>query len=510
LEVDFLLKNFVAGVADRFDDMLQTVVLGGAQHCFRVLAFTLRRLRGARAEAAWLALSRHVPHLTQERQAEVEVRKLEEGGVEEVEAMAKEANVATAALDEPSVKGKKRGKKTKGVALNLWDDKEVKERMEHEVRESTTQEKAEQKAKEREATEQKAIEEAKVKAEQEEMEMFEREVRAQQEAREEAEQEAQKRVEKELKAEEERLGREQEARAKEEAERENEERARKENEEMEREKGQDKTATGEESGRNSISNFGGTGWGSSGGPGGGWGLGSWGEKAKSKAPSIKSTFGSAWGSSTFGSLGFGDAARDSQLSPEELKLIDISGEPAKNSSSLFDDWNHVAATPSNLANDPLDTPATEHAGDTNTTHDPPPVLNDQAPSEDQHRVPSPSLATVPTESAKIPTAENTETSTETPLNADADPHGDPIAAKESTAPGTPAVEGTITPDTPAARDATGPDAEEPPTATAEDDWNIPVKVKKGKKKTGGNSGVATPNPDGNEASGAGKKKKKRK
>ncbi|KAL9713964.1 hypothetical protein Ac2012v2_002270 [Leucoagaricus gongylophorus] len=234
LEVDFLLKNFVAGVADRFDDMLQTVVLGGAQHCFRVLAFTLRRLRGARAEAAWLALSRHVPYLTQERQAEVEVRKLEEGGVEEVEAMAKEANVATAALDEPSVKGKKRGKKTKGVALNLWDDKEVKERMEHEVRESTTQEKAEQKAKEREATEQKAIEEAKVKAEQEEMEMFEREVRAQQEAREEAEQEAQKRVEKELKAEEERLGREQEARAKEEAERENEERARKENEEMER------------------------------------------------------------------------------------------------------------------------------------------------------------------------------------------------------------------------------------------------------------------------------------
>ncbi|KAL9713963.1 hypothetical protein Ac2012v2_002269 [Leucoagaricus gongylophorus] len=224
--------------------------------------------------------------------------------------------------------------------------------------------------------------------------------------------------------------------------------------------------------------------------------------AKSKAPSIKSTFGSAWGSSTFGSLGFGDAARDSQLSPEELKLIDISGEPAKNSSSLFDDWDHVAATPSNLANDPLDTPATERAGDANTTHDPPPVLNDQAPSEDQHRVPSPSLATVPTESAKIPTAESTETSTETPLNADADPHGDPIAAKESTAPGTPAVGGTITPDTPAARDATGPDAEEPPTATAEDDWNIPVKVKKGKKKTGGNSGVATPNPDGNEASGA--------
>jgi len=393
LEVDFLLKNFVAGVADRFDDMLQTVVLGGAQHCFRVLAFTLRRLRGARAEAAWLALSRHVPHLTQERQAEVEVRKLEEGGVEEVEAMVKGANVATAALNEPSVKGKKRGKKTKGVALNLRDDKQVKERMEHEMRERTTQEKAEQKAKEREATEQKAIEEAKVKAEQEEMELFEREVRAQQDAREEAEQEK-KRVEEKLKAEEERLAREQEARAKEEAER--------KNEEMETEKGQDKTATtaGEESGSNSIFNFGGTGWGSSGGPSDCWGLGSWGEKAEPKAPNIKSAFDSAWGSSTFGSLGFGDAGRDSQLSPEELQLINVGGEPAKNSSSLF--------------------------------------VEDMI---------------------------------------------------------------TITLDTPAAGGATGPDAL---TTTAEDDWNIPVKVKKGrKKKAWGNSGVAT--LDGNKASGAGKK-----
>jgi len=63
-----------------------------------------------------------------------------------------------------------------------------------------------------------------------------------------------------------------------------------------------------------------------------------------------------------------------------------------------------------------------------------------------------------------------------------------------------------------AGDATQPDAEEPPTATAEDEWGgLPVKTKKNKKKVGGNSGVATPNTDGtNETSGAGSKKKKKK
>jgi len=62
-----------------------------------------------------------------------------------------------------------------------------------------------------------------------------------------------------------------------------------------------------------------------------------------------------------------------------------------------------------------------------------------------------------------------------------------------------------------AGDATQPDAEEPPTATAEDEWGgLPVKTKKNKKKAGGNSGVATPNTDGtNETSGSSKKKKKK-
>ena len=491
----------------------------------RLLKEEAKEIAKLEAEAAAKALEEAEAKAKEERERERKEKEEMEHEMREAEERAAKEK----AEQEAKEKAEQEAKEKAEQEAKEKAEQEAKEKAEQEAKEKAEQEakeKAEQEAKEREAAEQKAVEEAKAKAEEEERERTEREAqeRAQQEeAKEKAEREAQEQAEEERKAEEarkaeemrkaeeERLAREkseQEARTKEEAERENEERAKKENEEMETEEGQDKTATaaGEESGRNSIFNFGGTGWGSSGGPGGRWGLGSWGEKAKSKAPSIKSTFGSAWGSSTFGSLGFGDAGRDSQLSPEELKLIDISGEPAKNSSSLFDDWDHVAATPSNLANDPLDTPATEHAGDTNTTHDPPPVLNDQAPSEDQHRVPSPSLATIPTESTKIPTG----TSTETPLNADADPHGDPIAAKESTAPGTPAVEGTITPDTPAARDATGPDAEEPPTATAEDDWNIPVKVKKGKKKTGGNSGVATPNPDGNEASGAGKKKKKRK
>ncbi|KXN82142.1 hypothetical protein AN958_03157 [Leucoagaricus sp. SymC.cos] len=58
LEVDFLLKNFTEDVANEFDDMLQDMVSGSLPHCFCVLAFTLRRLRGASTRNAWAALTR--------------------------------------------------------------------------------------------------------------------------------------------------------------------------------------------------------------------------------------------------------------------------------------------------------------------------------------------------------------------------------------------------------------------------------------------------------------------
>ncbi|KAF9449061.1 hypothetical protein P691DRAFT_646693, partial [Macrolepiota fuliginosa MF-IS2] len=45
LEVGFLVDNFTNDVAQELDEMLQLVVLGTKPHCFRVLAFTMRRLR---------------------------------------------------------------------------------------------------------------------------------------------------------------------------------------------------------------------------------------------------------------------------------------------------------------------------------------------------------------------------------------------------------------------------------------------------------------------------------
>ena len=264
------------------------------------------------------------------------------------------------------------------------------------------------------------------------------------------------------------------------------------------------TPAGEGSARNSIFNFGNANRGSSSGLG--WGLSSWSEKAKSQVPSIKSTFGTAWGAPTFGSLGFGSAGGDSQLSPEELRLGDVGGRLARNSSSFFDDWYHA---PTSADGHPVDASATDHAGDANTTHDPPHVLSDQAPSKAQSRV----LSRVPTPEpapTTIPTAENAETTTETLLKTDINPLDDLITSEKPTAPGTPTADDGMVPAT-SAGDATQPDTEEPPTATAEGEWSFPMKTKKGKKKTSGNSGVAIPNTDGtNEASGTGGKKKKKK
>ncbi|KAJ3562786.1 hypothetical protein NP233_g9358 [Leucocoprinus birnbaumii] len=56
MEADFLVANFTPEVARRFDEMLQVIVLGVKPNSFRVLAFSIRRLRGHTKEAAWNAL----------------------------------------------------------------------------------------------------------------------------------------------------------------------------------------------------------------------------------------------------------------------------------------------------------------------------------------------------------------------------------------------------------------------------------------------------------------------
>ncbi|KAF9441837.1 hypothetical protein P691DRAFT_682753 [Macrolepiota fuliginosa MF-IS2] len=56
LEVEFLVDNFTYEVARELDEMLQLVVMGTKPHCFRVLTFTMRRLRGECVETAWSAL----------------------------------------------------------------------------------------------------------------------------------------------------------------------------------------------------------------------------------------------------------------------------------------------------------------------------------------------------------------------------------------------------------------------------------------------------------------------
>jgi hypothetical protein len=57
VEVDFLVKNFSGTVRRDFDDMLQMIVVGTQTHCFRALAFTMRRLLGEDTPSAWAALN---------------------------------------------------------------------------------------------------------------------------------------------------------------------------------------------------------------------------------------------------------------------------------------------------------------------------------------------------------------------------------------------------------------------------------------------------------------------
>jgi hypothetical protein len=56
LEVNFLVENFTPDVARQLDETLQMIVLGTKPHSFRILAFTMRRLRGDSTEVAWAAL----------------------------------------------------------------------------------------------------------------------------------------------------------------------------------------------------------------------------------------------------------------------------------------------------------------------------------------------------------------------------------------------------------------------------------------------------------------------
>ncbi|KXN89438.1 hypothetical protein AN958_05600 [Leucoagaricus sp. SymC.cos] len=53
LEVDYLVDNFTKAIGRDFNSELQTLLLGTKPHCFRVLAFAMRRLLGDTSEAAW-------------------------------------------------------------------------------------------------------------------------------------------------------------------------------------------------------------------------------------------------------------------------------------------------------------------------------------------------------------------------------------------------------------------------------------------------------------------------
>ncbi|KXN83062.1 hypothetical protein AN958_01899 [Leucoagaricus sp. SymC.cos] len=371
LEVDFLLKNFTEDVANEFDDMLQDMVSGSLPHCFRVLAFTLRRLRGGSTRNAWAALTRQRTvagkKKTRETATIATARKTNAGVAvgkevgedeeEEAKAQAEKEAAEKAAQESPNLgfavpkKGKK-GKAIKSSPLDTWG------------------------AKEDQAT----------------------------------------------KAEEER---------------------------------------GEGSASNSISNFGGGGgWGSpsgggeyKGGSGGsGWGFGSWGSMAnaaKSKAPSVKKSFGT-WGSgsgfgNSFGNFNFGD----SQLSLEKLKLTDVGAQQSNNTDSLFDDWNTVPAAIdfSSMLTAP---------GASETTEDSkglPPVPNNQAAA---------SPAPVPVPPAAIePAPENAVEHTEKTTPSD-----DAAAADPATDPTTPAG------------------AKVTALGTSADEWGLPVKVKKKTKGKG--------------------------
>lgn len=63
LEVDFLVNNLTDQVNRDFNAMLQMIVLGTKPHCFRVLAFAIRRMLGDSTEKAWGMLDDGVGHL---------------------------------------------------------------------------------------------------------------------------------------------------------------------------------------------------------------------------------------------------------------------------------------------------------------------------------------------------------------------------------------------------------------------------------------------------------------
>lgn len=61
MEVNFLLNQFDAQLAQDLDKILQFVVVGEKPHCHRVLVFLMRRQRGQTAQDAWKALAKIEP-----------------------------------------------------------------------------------------------------------------------------------------------------------------------------------------------------------------------------------------------------------------------------------------------------------------------------------------------------------------------------------------------------------------------------------------------------------------
>lgn len=57
MEIDYLLQEFDSHLAQKLDEILQQVVVGGKPHCHRVLVFLMRRHRGESAEKAWKVLA---------------------------------------------------------------------------------------------------------------------------------------------------------------------------------------------------------------------------------------------------------------------------------------------------------------------------------------------------------------------------------------------------------------------------------------------------------------------
>lgn len=56
MEVDFLLRDFTPQMGRELDKILQLIVMGAKPHCYRVLAFIMRRQRGESSQVAWRIL----------------------------------------------------------------------------------------------------------------------------------------------------------------------------------------------------------------------------------------------------------------------------------------------------------------------------------------------------------------------------------------------------------------------------------------------------------------------